>query len=149
MNIKEGLGLKGHINLKLYGPDGKLKTERDVKNVIVTVGKNFLATWLAQATQATPFMNYVGLGTGTNAAAAGDIDLQTPVSPRVAGVLTDSTNVWENQATFGPGIATGAITESGLFSVLTSGTLMARQVFPVVNKLAGDTIVFTWQITIS
>ena len=149
MNANEPLKIKGHINLKLYDKNMKLKSEVDKDNVVVTVGKNFLATWLAAATQSTEFMNYVQLGTGTTAAAAGDTDLETPLSPRVAGTLSSSTNVWTNQATFAPGVATGAITESGLFSALTSGTMFARQTFPVQNKLAGDTIVFTWNVTLS
>ena len=150
MNANDKLkGLKGHINLKLYDKDGKLKSEVDKDNVIVTAGKNFTATWLATATQSTPWMNYVGLGSGTTGATATDTALETPVGARVAGTLSSSTNVWTNQATFAPGIATGAITEAGIFSALTGGTMMARQTFPVQNKLAGDTIVFTWNITIS
>lgn len=147
--FKEGFNLVGHINIKLYGPNGELKTERDLPNVITTVGKNFLADWLAQATQSTPFMNYVQLGTGTNAANASDTDLQTPLGSRVAGSLSSSLNVWTNDATFGPGVATGALTECGLFSASTGGTMLARKVFPVVNKESGDTIVFTWDVTIS
>lgn len=149
MQINEPLELKGHINIKLLDEKGNLKSEVDKHNVIVTVGKTFLATWLAAATQATPFMNYIQLGTGTNAADASDTDLQTALTPRVAGTLSSSTNTWTNQTTFAPGIATGAITEAGLFSTLTAGTMFARQTFPVQNKLPGDTIVFTWNVTFS
>lgn len=149
MNNKETFGLKGHINLKLYDKDMKLKSEVDKHNVIVTVGKNFTAAWLAAASQATPFMNYIQLGTGTTGALATDTDLETPLSPRVAGTISSSTNVWTNQTTFAPGVATGAITEAGIFSALTAGTMMARQTFAVQNKLAGDTVVFTWNITLS
>jgi hypothetical protein len=66
----------------------------------------------------------------------------------VAGNLSSSTNVWQNQATFGPGVNTGAITEAGLFSASSGGTMFARKVFGVYTKEAGDTVVFTWQITI-
>jgi len=149
MESNNKVGLVGHINLKLYDTDGKLKSEVDKRNVIVTVGKNFMAAWLAAASQATPFMNYIGLGTGTTAASASDTTLETPIGVRVAGTISSSTNTWTNQTTFAPGVSTGAITEAGIFSALTSGTMMARQTFPVQNKLAGDTIVFTWNITIS
>lgn len=149
MELKDSNGLKGHINVKLYNSEGKLKQEVDKDNVIVTVGKNFLADWLTQATQSTAFMQYMGLGTGTTAASASDTSLETPLASRVAGTLTSTTNVWQNQATFAPGVNTGAITEAGLFSASSGGTMMARQTFSVVNKLVGDTIVFTWQITLS
>lgn len=143
------LEMKGHINVKLYDKDMKLKSEVDKHNVIVTAGKTFTAAWLAAASQASPFMNYIALGTGTTGALASDTTLQTEIGTRVAGTLSSSTNVWTNQATFGPGVSTGAITEAGLFSASSGGTMMARQTFAVQNKLAGDTIVFTWNITIS
>jgi hypothetical protein len=75
----------------------------------------------------------------------GDSNLQTPLPTRVQGTLTTpgSINVWQNVATFGPGVDTGAITEAGLFSASSSGTMFARQVFSVVNKGAGDTFILT------
>lgn len=147
--MEEALKLKGHINIKLYDPDMKLKSEVDKSNVVVTVGKNFLAAWLAAASQANPFMNYMALGTGTAAANASDTALETEIGSRVAGTISSSTSTWTNQATFAPGVSTGAITEAGLFSANSGGTLLARQTFAVQNKLAGDTIVFTWNISFS
>ena len=149
MEANETMQISGHINLNLFGPDGKLKDERSIKNVIVTSGKNFLATWLAQASQAGYFMQYLAIGTGTNAAQASDVALQTEIGTRIAGVLTDSNNIWQNQATFPAGNGTGAITEAGIFSAVTSGTMFARQVFAVLNKAAGDSLQLTWSITLS
>lgn len=145
----ESIKLTGHINLKLYDSNGVLKDERDLKNLVVTAGKNFLAAWLAAASQAGRFMEYVGLGTGTTAPQLTDTNLQTALPTRATGTITSSTNLWQNQATFGAGVNTGALTEAGLFSESSGGTMFARQVFPVVNKAAGDSIVFTWQISIS
>jgi hypothetical protein len=147
--MDEKLTLKGHISLKLFGPEGELKDEREVKNVVVTAGKNYLATWLAASSQAGYFMQYLGVGTGTTAANASDTALQTELSTRVAGTLSSSTNVWQNQATFGAGVDTGAITEAGIFTASSSGTMLARQVFSVINKGAGDSLQITWQITLS
>jgi hypothetical protein len=147
--VTETLKLKGHINIKLYDSEGVLKQEIDKDNLVVSVGKAYLATWLAAASQAGEFMSYIGLGTGMTAPTIGDTNLQTPLPTRVQGLLTTpgSTNIWQNQATFGPGVDTGAITEAGLFSASTLGTMFARQVFAVVNKGAGDTFVLTWQVS--
>lgn len=149
METKDQIKLSGNINFKLFDETGNLKDEKDIKNVVVTVGKSYLALWLTAATQSDYFMRYIGLGTGTNAAVAGDTTLQTELATRVAGTLSSSTNVWQNQAIFGAGVDTGAITEAGIFSASTSGTLMARQTFAAVNKGALDTLQVTWQITIS
>lgn len=147
--MDEKLKLTGRVNYKLFDANGNLKDERDVNNVVVTVGKNFLAAWIAAASQAGYFMQYLALGTGTNAASAADTTLQTELATRVAGSLSSSTNVWQNQGTFGPGVDTGAITEAGIFSASSVGTMLARQVFPVINKAAGDSLQVTWQITLS
>ena len=149
MASHETINLKGHINIKLLDENGQLKSEVDKHNVVVTVGKNFLAAWLAASSQSTGFMPYVALGTGTAAADASDTALDTETGSRVAGTLSSSTSTYTNQATFAPGVSTGAITEAGLFSANSGGTMFARQTFAVQNKLAGDTIVFTWNISIS
>lgn len=145
----EQFKLSGKIRFELKDANGKVKEIRDIKNVVVTVGKEYLAAWLIAATQSDYFMRYIALGTGTNAAAAGDTALQTELPTRVAGTLSNSTNVWQNQASFGPGVNTGAITEAGIFSDPAAGTMLARQVFAVVNKAAGDTLTVTWQITLA
>jgi hypothetical protein len=143
------LKIIGHINLKLYDENGLLKEERDLHNLVVTAGKNALAAWLASATQADYFMKYIALGTGVTAPVSTDTTLQSELATRVVGNITSSTNIWQNQATFGAGVNTGALTEAGLFSASSGGTMFARQVFPVVNKASGDSIVFTWQVSIS
>lgn len=149
METKEQVKLSGHINFKLFDETGNLKDEKDIKNVVVTVGKSYLALWLTAATQSDPFMQYIALGTGTNAAVAGDTALQTELATRVAGTLSSTTNVWQNQAVFGAGVNTGAITEAGIFSASSSGTMLARQTFSAVNKGALDSLQVTWQITIA
>jgi hypothetical protein len=52
-------------------------------------------------------------------------------------------------ATFGAGVATGAITEAGVFNALTAGTMLCRTVFSVINKGALDTLVITWKVTVA
>src|SRR6185295_9618853 len=149
-NMKdESVKLSGYIRFDLYNENGKLKDTREIKNVIVTVGKAYLATWLTAATQSGPFMSYIGLGTGSTAATSADTALETELPTRVQGTLTPSTNVWQNQATFGAGINTGAITESGIFSAPSAGAMLARQVFSVINKTSTDVLQVTWQVTLS
>lgn len=147
--LNETAKLTGHFWVRLFDEQGSLREEREVNNVVVTVGKTYLANWLTAATQSDYFMRYIALGTGTTPASASDTTLETELSTRVAGTLSNASNVWQNVASFGPGVNTGAITESGIFSASSAGTMLARQVFPVVNKGAGDTLQVTWQVTIS
>jgi len=46
-------------------------------------------------------------------------------------------------------VNTGNVTEAGIFSANVAGTLLARQVFGVITKAAGDSLQVTWQITLS
>lgn len=151
--IEEQIKLLGSVKVQLIGPDGKVKQEHEDHNLIVTVGKSYLATWLAAASQAGQFMSYIGLGTGTTAPASGNTTLETEFSgggyARSLGTLTPSSNTWNNTAVFSPGNGTGAVTEAGLFSAITSGTMFARQTFSVYNKAAGDTLTVSWTVTFS
>jgi hypothetical protein len=120
---------------------------------IITQGAN--TTTVTSVTDLTHVV--VGNTAGFTASAAtfqhlpnvGDTNLQTPLPTRVQGILSTpgSINIWQNVATFGPGVNTGAITEAGLFSTSSGGTMYARNVFSVVNKGAGNTFVVTWMIT--
>lgn len=149
--LNEQIKLNGCVNIKLIGPDGVVKQEHTDHNLVVTVGKNYLAAWLAAASQAGEFMTFIGLGTDTSGPVSGDTALGAEFSgggySRVDGTLSSASNVWTNTATFSPGNGTGAITEAGLFTASTSGTMFARQVFSVYNKAAGDTLIVVWNVT--
>lgn len=153
MALTEYFNLKGSVHVQLFDENGNVKQEHENHNLIVTVGKTYLAAWIAAASQAGYFMQYIGLGTGTTPAASGDTALTTEFSgggySREAGTITSSSNTWQNIATFAAGNGTGAVTEAGLFTASTSGTMFAHQVFSVYNKAAGDTLVITWTVTFS
>ena len=63
-----------------------------------------------------------------------------------AGWVVD---MWQNVASFGPGVDTGTLREAGLFSLTSGGTMFARQTFGDIVKAAGDTLVLTWQLTLN
>lgn len=150
---KDFFQVKGSVKVELRDERGNLKQSHEAHNLIVTVGKNYLAAWLAAASQAGMFMSYIALGTGTTAPAASDTALQSELTgggnSRVVGTLSSSTNTWQNTAIFLPGNGTGAVTEAGLFTASSSGTMFARQTFSAYNKAAGDTLTVTWSVSFS
>ena len=95
-------------------------------------------------------MSHMALGSGTTAAAAGDTDLESILGSREA---LDSTSASSNTITyvssFEAGEGTGAVTEAGVFNAASSGTMLCRTVFAVVNKAADDTMSVTWTITLT
>jgi hypothetical protein len=102
--------------------------------------------------------NFHGCGTGTNAEAVGDTALQTesttilnPDSTRATGTKSQPA---ANQArtvgtlTFD---GAGAITEHGIFhqAATGGGSLLDRSVFSVINVASGDSVQFTYTLTLS
>lgn len=146
MNSIETITATGRLNIQILGPDGQVKDEQNVDNLVVTTGLNFIASRIRDASAAV--MSHMAVGSGTGTAAANNTTLGTELS-RVALTSTTATNnSVAYSATFGPAVGTGAVTEAGLFSASTAGTMLCRTVFSVVNKDAGDTMVITWTVTI-
>ncbi len=146
--IEQTLKMKGSAEIIVVGPDGKIKSRVQNDNLIVTVGKSFLATWLAAGSHSNAFMPYTAVGSGTTSPVSGDTTLETEVA-RVGNSPSASSNVLTLAVTFSPGVATGAITEAGLFSAASSGSMFSRVVFSVQNILAGDSLIVNWSVTLS
>ena len=86
--FNDSIKMKGKLNIVLTGPDGEVKEQREVDNLVVTVGKNFIASRMKDATATA--MSHMEVGTSTQAAAVGDTALIAAVaSSRVA--LTSTT----------------------------------------------------------
>jgi len=120
---------------------------QEINNLVVTVGKNFVASRMKDATATA--MSHLAIGTGTTAAAAGNTALVTEAARQALTSTTVSTNEVAYVAAFAAGTGTGAITEAGLLNASSGGTLLCRTVFSVVNKGADDSMTITWTITVS
>jgi hypothetical protein len=149
--INENLKLSGQLNILLKDKAGNVKEQRDVKNLVVNTGLAYIASRMKDTTKGA--MSHMALGSGTTAAAATDTDLGTLLGSREA---LDSTTIsgTNNEkvvyvSSFEAGDATGAVTEAGIFNAATSGDMLCRTVFAVVNKSADDTMAVTWTITLS
>tara|TARA_A100000164_G_C21827109_1_gene733393 strand:- start:430 stop:867 length:438 start_codon:yes stop_codon:yes gene_type:complete len=144
--INDLIKVKGELKLTLTSPQGNVKHEVIVPNLVVTAGKNFIADRLKNN---TTVMSHMAIGTGSTAAAAGN----TALGSEAGRVALTSTTVTDNAVayvgSFGAGTGTGAITEAGLLNASSSGTLLCRTVFSVINKGANDTLGITWTVTIS
>ena len=147
MNLQETLGIKGELTISVFDRNGNLKEAKKVPNLVVTVGKNYIASRMVGT--ASTVMSHMAIGTGTTTPAVGDTALATQAGIVAVSAFTASTNTVTATATFAAGTGTGAITEAGIFNAASSGTLLCRTTFPVVNKAAGDSIAITWVITVS
>ena len=148
--INENITAIGQLDVVLTGSDGAVKENIHIPNLVVTVGKEWIAARMAD-TGIPGEMSHMAVGSGTTAAANGDTALGTELG-RVALDTSGGSvaaNVVTYNATFGAGTGTGAVTEAGLFNASSAGTMLCRTVFAVVNKGADVTLSITWTVTIS
>jgi hypothetical protein len=144
--IQESIKAKGELSIKLFGPDGKLKGEQNIPNLVVTTGKTFIAARMVGTPTA---MSHMAIGSGTTAPAVGDTALETELGRVSLTSSASSGAVVTYVASFGAGTGTGAVTEAGILNADSAGTLLCRTTFAVVNKGADDSMSITWTITVS
>ena len=175
LDTNETFKLRGSVDIKVIGPDGEVKDNRFIPNLVVQTGKNYIATrMIGTATSVTAVsttasgtscMTHMGIGTSSTTAANADTALGTEVA--VAGDIasysraqiattTQTTGVVTYVAIFGVNNPqrtntsnTTAITEAGIFNAASTGTMLCRTTFNAVNKGNDDTLQITWTITVS
>ncbi len=143
--------VKGNYWVRLYGAPDELKAELRGENVVTTVGKEFLASFLksAAAAASTFTCKYMAIGTDATAEAIGNTALGTELARTTGTVSYTSGGIYNVVATFASGTGTGAIVEYGLLSSSTAGTLFSRDTESVINKGANDSLVVAYELTIS
>lgn len=149
MNTNEKVSATGVVQVLVTAPDGAVKHEQTIPNLVVDTGLAYIASRMKDTTATA--MSHMAVGTSSTAAA----DTQTALGTESARVSLTSTTVTDNAvayvATFPAGTPASltAITEAGIFNASSSGTMLCRTVFAEVNKDTGDTMSITWTVTIS
>lgn len=148
--IVETVKATGQLNVKLVSSTGQVKENFVVPNLVVSVGKAWIAARMKDTGQPVQ-MSHMAIGSDNTAAAAANTALGSElgrVSLTTAGG-TVAGAVVTYDATFPAGTGTGAVQEAGILNGSAGGTLLCRTTFNVVNKGADDTLSITWTVTIS
>lgn len=145
-----GLTVNAQLSARVFRADGTIEDLGVIsRRVVTTAGVNWLATAFTNTVEAET-LNFHDCGTGTTAEAVGQTTLVTPFGgSRVSGTQSTpgSTNIYRSVATIAF-TGTLAITEHGLFTASTSGTMFDRSVFSAINVVNGESIQFTWELTL-
>ena len=141
--ISENLKMTGALTVSKNG-----EVVHQIRNLVVTAGRNLVAARLAGGGSD---VTHMAVGSGTTAAEAAQTSLVSEIDRNALDVSggTVTANAVEFTSTWAEGDGTGALTEAGLFTAVSAGTMLARTVFSVVNKGVNDTITITWTVTIS
>lgn len=148
---------EGQISARIIRAGGK---EVDLgiisRRIVTTAGVNYMRDNFNASTGGANIVNfnYHDSGTGAVAEAIGDTDLGTPAGPSTRATGTQSSPASKQYRTvatitYSSGLA---ITEHGIFNQAARGagsTLWDRSVFAAINVLNGDSIQFTYTLTIN
>lgn len=147
--MEENLKASGNLVIELHDQNGVLKDRREVKNLVVTAGRQYIASRMAGT--AANVMSHMGVGSGT----ATPVGANTSLGTEAARVVLTSTTLdgptVKYAALFNentPALAT-AITEAGIFNASSGGTMLCRTTFDPINKSVGDTLTVNWNVTIN
>lgn len=149
MKTLEALNVTGELEIKKIDSSGNLLQQFVVPNLVVSIGKAFIAASMAKTTNSPPAMTHMAIGSGQAATVTANANLESQLGRVTLSSSVASANSVTYRATFTSGTGTGAISEAGIFNASTGGTMLCRTVFPVVNKQAGDSIEITWTVTIN
>jgi hypothetical protein len=146
--MKSDLKIKANVLIQLFDKNGKHITHREIHNTVTTAGKQGIADQML-ASPSLPKGAWMELGTGTggttllNAYIASSRHAVSPATDR-SGAVVSYYHTWA------AGEGTGAITEAGLFDVVTENTvnMWLYASFAVINKGADDTLAITWTLTV-
>lgn len=147
--INEFLTIRGDLDVLLRDAStGEVKLKKTFPNLVVTTGKELLASRLASATNNV--VGYMAVGSGNTAPAVTDTTLVAEIS-RVATSVAGGTptgNTVLYTATFPAGVGTGSLQEAGLFNAVSGGSMLSRTTYAVINKGDSDELIINWTITI-
>lgn len=138
----------GRLYLKHHKADGDTVDYGLVSTkVVTTAGVNYIVDAFQNTTEVEN-LKFHGSGTDNTAENASDTALGVEVESRATGTTTEgaSANIYRTVGTVAY-TATRTITEHGIFSASTAGTLLDRSVFTGIGVNNGDSIEFTYELT--
>jgi hypothetical protein len=141
----------GKLEAVLYKADGsRINYGVLGYRVVTTAFVNFVVDQLQTETSVFGDFKYHDSGVGVTAENVADTAMETTDGEsRATGTQTESAaNAYRSVGTISY-TTTKAITEHGLFNDVSAGTLMDRTVFSAVNVINGDSIQFTYTLTVS
>ena len=120
------------------------------RRVVTTAFVNFMVDQLQTETSVWGDFKYHDSGVGSTAENVANTDMETTDGEsRVAGSQTEgAANVYVSVGTISY-TSTKAITEHGLFNASTGPTLLDRSVFSAVNVVSGDSVQYTYSLTVN
>jgi len=156
MKLKNKALFKGKVTLTFKNEKtGKIRVF-EYDNLVVNTGLYSIAARLTGAdipANTKGVITYCAVGTGTDAPAAGDTELQTELARKQIADRDPVSGVATFRTYFNTGEANGTLKECGLFgddatAVADSGTLFCRAVIDK-EKTSANSLTVDWEISVA
>lgn len=146
-----------HLGAVVRRADGRVEKHDLGSGLVTHAGMRLLSqdTAISAGAATLNVMKYHGSGTGTTAATATDTALQTAIGTTATAGTNTNADASPNATVQAQGTvaygAAAAVTEWGLFNqaTLSGATMMDHRVFAAINVNNGDSIQFTWTLTLN
>lgn len=163
MSTNDRASIRGSLHVVLTGPDGEIKYDKQIDNLVTRVGDQMYGEQAANVGGAVARATGMQLGTGATAPAktgAGSAIVTLVASSLVAltGTPTSGLSGTARRITYTVTWAAGTATANGLAEVVLvnqstgtqtaapeAATLARALLSPTVNKAAGDSLTIDWQ----
>ncbi len=144
----DNLTATGKLSITLLDQFNNVKETRHINNIVVLTGKEWIVNRMYNGSSTT--MSHMAVGSSSNNLSMDNTRLSVELG-RTSVTASKLSNVITYSSTFSPGVGTGILVEAGIFNSATAnaGTMLARTVFSAINKLAADTLLVEWKITIN
>lgn len=145
--------LRGAFRLEVVGADGRTKDVREVRNMIVNAGLDFVKELLLDSVSPTALatMTHIAIGTDATPETPADVALGVEAARRAFDNYTaGGTGIATVDVTFPAATGPLAVTEAAVFDGAgPGGNMLNRATFTAVNITITDTlkVAFTFTIT--
>jgi hypothetical protein len=136
--LKSSVTLTGRLLIQKFESDGTLVYSEEFKNLVVTAGKEFLASRMIGTTYDA--MGYMSLGDSSTVSALANTTLVNELGRVAVSSATATGTNTTFTAVFPAGTATGSIVEAGIFNKSSSSV----RTFNAVNDVDSATHVITY-----
>ena len=144
--MNDSINATGSLHIVVKDQNGNVVHDSVQRNLVVAVGKTFIAARMTGTAAAV--MSHMAVGTNNTTPVAGDTTLGTELERVALESITPSSNTVTYTTNYPAGTGTGALVEAGIFNAASAGTMLARTTFATVNKGAGDIMDISWTITV-
>ena len=146
--IKDNVGIKGKVKVFIRKKGEGWRLVRETNNMCVTAGLNLIRDRIA--TNSSSYIQYGAIGSGTTAPTAADTALESEILRKTFQNVDTST---DKQVTFEYWIAStegntpGTVSEVGLFTASTGGTMLCRATFDAITKDNTVEMLIVWTVS--